>query len=80
MQKTRNILARRKMSLGEYPTHIQMFCICVDDLSSCSLRSEKDPYMGMIDCAKQIIQEEGHRTLYRAWWLTLLGGLGGAFS
>jgi len=43
------------------------------------LRSEGDPYLGMIDCAKRIIAEEGYRALYRAWWLTLLGPLGGAF-
>jgi hypothetical protein len=44
------------------------------------LRSEGDPYLGMIDCAKRIVKEEGYRALYRAWWLTLLGPLGGAFS
>jgi hypothetical protein len=44
------------------------------------LRSEKDPYLGMIDCAKSIMQEEGYKALYRAWWLTLLGCLAGAFS
>ncbi|KAF7973710.1 hypothetical protein HWV62_14394 [Athelia sp. TMB] len=44
------------------------------------LRSEGDPYLGMIDCAKRIVEEEGYRTLYRAWWLTLLGGLAGAFA
>lgn len=46
----------------------------------CRLRSEGDPYLGMIDCAKRIVEEEGYRTLYRAWWLTLLGGLAGAFA
>jgi len=44
------------------------------------LRSEKDPYMGMVDCAKRIVDEEGWRTLYRAWWLTFLGGLAAAGS
>jgi len=44
------------------------------------LRNEGDPYLGMIDCAKRIVAEEGYKTLYRAWWLTLLGPLGGTFS
>jgi len=44
------------------------------------LRNEGDPYLGMIDCAKRIVAEEGYRALYRAWWLTLLGPLGGTFS
>jgi len=44
------------------------------------LRSEEDPYVGMLDCAKRIVDEEGWRALYRAWWLTLLGGLGGGFA
>ncbi|KAM6502237.1 Mitochondrial carrier domain containing protein [Amanita muscaria] len=39
------------------------------------LRSEGDPYLGLIDCAKRIVDEEGWSTLYRAWWLTVLGGL-----
>ena len=34
----------------------------------------------MIDCAKRIVEEEGYRALYRAWWLTLLGPLGGTFA
>jgi len=44
------------------------------------LRSEGDPYLGLMDCAKRIVDEEGWRTLYRAWWLTMLGGLASAFS
>jgi hypothetical protein len=44
------------------------------------LRSEEDPYLGLVDCAKRIVDEEGYRTLYRAWWLTLLGSLAGAIS
>ncbi|TDL24319.1 hypothetical protein BD410DRAFT_786434 [Rickenella mellea] len=41
------------------------------------LRAEDDPYAGLVDCGKRIIGEEGYRTLYRAWWLTLLGVLFG---
>ncbi|KAF8633372.1 hypothetical protein AX17_004543 [Amanita inopinata Kibby_2008] len=43
------------------------------------LRNEADPYLGLVDCAKRITEEEGWSTLYRAWWLTLLGGLASAF-
>jgi len=45
-----------------------------------SLRNEGDPYLGLLDCAKRILDEEGWMTLYRAWWVTLLGGLGSAFA
>ncbi|KAF8070495.1 hypothetical protein FPV67DRAFT_1412812 [Lyophyllum atratum] len=44
------------------------------------LRSEADPYLGLVDCAKRIIDEEGWVSLYRAWWITLLGGVGSAFA
>ncbi|KAH9485435.1 hypothetical protein JR316_0002343 [Psilocybe cubensis] len=43
------------------------------------LRHEGDPYLGLVDCAKRIIDEEGWMTLYRAWWITMLGGLGSSF-
>ncbi|KAK7472829.1 hypothetical protein VKT23_000936 [Stygiomarasmius scandens] len=44
------------------------------------LRNEEDPYVGLVDCAKRIIDEEGWPALYRAWWLTLLGSLGSAVT
>lgn len=44
------------------------------------LRSEADPYTSLVDCAKRIVDEEGLRALYRAWWVTLLGGLLSAFA
>ncbi|KAJ6593960.1 hypothetical protein B0H19DRAFT_43111 [Mycena capillaripes] len=44
------------------------------------LRTEAEPYTGLVDCAKTIINEEGFRALYRAWWITLLGGLLSAFA
>ncbi|RDB24944.1 hypothetical protein Hypma_007873 [Hypsizygus marmoreus] len=44
------------------------------------LRHEADPYLGLIDCAKRIVDEEGWMALYRAWWITLLGGIGSAFA
>jgi len=39
------------------------------------LRSESDPYLGLVDCAKRMVDEEGWSSLYRAWWLTILGGV-----
>ncbi|KAF8893801.1 hypothetical protein BD779DRAFT_1503481 [Infundibulicybe gibba] len=44
------------------------------------LRNEADPYLGLVDCGKRIIDEEGLPALYRAWWITLLGGLASAFA
>ncbi|KAJ7852822.1 hypothetical protein B0H14DRAFT_799430 [Mycena olivaceomarginata] len=39
----------------------------------------KEPYTGLLDCARKIVAEEGWVVLTRAWWLTvvllLLGGL-----
>lgn len=39
------------------------------------LRSEGDPYVGLVDCAQRILAEEGVRVLLRGWWITLLGGV-----
>ncbi|KAJ6499951.1 hypothetical protein C8R47DRAFT_1109730 [Mycena vitilis] len=44
------------------------------------LRTEAEPYIGLVDCAKTIINEEGFRALFRAWWITLLGGLVSALA
>ncbi|CAA7261625.1 unnamed protein product [Cyclocybe aegerita] len=44
------------------------------------LRDEGDPYTGLVECAKRIIDEEGLMALYRAWWITLLGSVGSAFA
>ena len=44
------------------------------------LRHEGDPYLGLVDSAKRIIDEEGVMALYRAWWITLLGGLASTFA
>ena len=38
------------------------------------LRSEEDPYHGMVDCAKSILDEEGIPALFRGWWVTMLAG------
>ena len=71
------MLVRRKMLLGEsenrsYRIAAQSFCF--------SLRSEGDPYLGLVDCAKRIVTEEGWTTLYRAWWVTFIGGLASTFA
>lgn len=41
------------------------------------LRPTSEPYEGMVDCARKMIQEEGGATLYRGWWWT---GLGNVFA
>ncbi|KAF9468021.1 hypothetical protein BDZ94DRAFT_1318136 [Collybia nuda] len=33
----------------------------------------KEPYLGLYDCIKKIIHEEGWQALYRGWWVTALG-------
>ncbi|KAG8788365.1 hypothetical protein FRC15_004645 [Serendipita sp. 397] len=45
-----------------------------------ALRPEDNPYEGLVHCGKSILQEEGPETLLRAWWVTLLLSLIGAFS
>ncbi|KAJ4467938.1 mitochondrial carrier domain-containing protein [Lentinula edodes] len=37
-------------------------------------------YLGLVDCAKRMVDEEGFSSMYRAWWITLLGGLGSVAS
>ncbi|THH30784.1 hypothetical protein EUX98_g3405 [Antrodiella citrinella] len=44
------------------------------------LRHEKDPYLGLIDCARRVSQEEGWQALYRVWWFSMLVGVGSAFA
>lgn len=50
------------------------------DNAPCRLRHEKDPYLGLVDCAKRVIDEEGWKALYRAWWLTMLAGVMSALA
>lgn len=73
--------------VGEYPNADEDVIGCVFlHLYRCyfnvvsSLRQEDDPYLGLGDCVKRIIDEEGWTTLYRAWWLTLIGGLMSAIA
>ncbi|KAF7315595.1 hypothetical protein MIND_00074900 [Mycena indigotica] len=44
------------------------------------LRTENEPYTGLVDCAKTIVNEEGFRALYRAWWVTILGAFASALG
>ncbi|KIJ49645.1 hypothetical protein M422DRAFT_225557 [Sphaerobolus stellatus SS14] len=44
------------------------------------LRDESDPYVGLQDSARRMINEEGWRALYRGWWITLLGGVLSGFA
>ncbi|PSR81156.1 hypothetical protein PHLCEN_2v6491 [Hermanssonia centrifuga] len=44
------------------------------------LRNEKDPYVGLYDCFKRVVDEEGWQALYRVWWLTAIAGLGSVLS
>lgn len=39
------------------------------------LRPNTEPYEGLVDCARKIIQEEGAGSLYRGWWWTMLGNV-----
>ncbi|KAF7350144.1 hypothetical protein MVEN_01316800 [Mycena venus] len=33
-------------------------------------RTQEAPYTGLIDCGRQMVEEEGWRALLRAWWVT----------
>ncbi|ORY32275.1 mitochondrial carrier domain-containing protein [Naematelia encephala] len=35
------------------------------------LRPTTDPYEGMLDCARKLVDEEGWQSLYRGWWWTM---------
>jgi hypothetical protein len=39
------------------------------------LRPTTDPYVGIVDATRKIIDEEGWQALYRGWWWTSLGAL-----
>lgn len=78
-KKQRNILELTRMLLGTFSEFDPPFNIEIKSKSG-SLRTEREPYVGLLDCAKRIVDEEGWTALYRAWWLTMLGCLTGAFS
>lgn len=43
------------------------------------VRTGKEGYLGMVDCARKMIKEEGVGSLFRGWWwilaLNFVGGL-----
>lgn len=57
-----------------------IWLICVFNRYISRMRNDKDPYLGLVDCTKRIIDEEGWGALYRGWWLTMLFGVFGAFA
>lgn len=70
-----NTLVRKRMLSGKELTFLE---IREDPYLFDRLRHERDPYLGFVDCAKRIIDEEGWQTLYRAWWVTLLAAVASA--
>lgn len=44
------------------------------------LRPTTEPYEGLVDCARKVIEEEGWQSLYRGWWWTMGGNVFGAVS
>lgn len=45
-----------------------------------ALRSEEDPYTGLGDCVRRMVDEEGVGSLFRAWWLTMIAVTLGGFA
>ncbi|KAJ7579105.1 hypothetical protein C8J56DRAFT_336654 [Mycena floridula] len=71
-----------KLATQRYPTveeitedpHFTLAVRYADDgLETIEIRQDQPPYTGFIDCFKTVIKEEGWRTLYRGWWVTLIG-------
>lgn len=55
----------------EAPPEGISFCGAGEDVIG--LRPSTEPYLGMVDCAKKIIEEEGWASLYRGFLFTMLG-------
>ncbi|WVW82438.1 hypothetical protein I302_104448 [Kwoniella bestiolae CBS 10118] len=53
---------------------------CGTDEDVIGLRPTTDPYLGMVDCGRKVIEEEGWQSLYRGFWWTMLGNVFGAFA
>ncbi|WVQ97558.1 hypothetical protein IAU59_004672 [Kwoniella sp. CBS 9459] len=53
---------------------------CGTDEDVIGLRPTTDPYEGMVDCGRKIIEEEGWQSLYRGFWWTMLSNVFGAFA
>ncbi|ADV21006.1 hypothetical protein I315_02177 [Cryptococcus gattii Ru294] len=52
------------------------FCGAGEDVIG--LRPSTEPYLGMVDCARKIIEEEGWASLYRGFLFTMLGSVFGS--
>ncbi|EIW72509.1 hypothetical protein TREMEDRAFT_70739 [Tremella mesenterica DSM 1558] len=39
------------------------------------LRPTTEPYEGLVDCARKVVEEEGWPSLYRGWWWTALSNV-----
>jgi len=46
-----------------------------EDVLNLRSNSGEEPYKGLKHCLKRIVEEEGVGTLFRAWWLTMLGAV-----
>lgn len=57
----------------EYVPEGVEFCGSGEDVIG--LRPTSEPYEGMVDCGRKIIEEEGGASLYRGWWWTMLGNV-----
>ncbi|KAK6905836.1 hypothetical protein I203_106670 [Kwoniella mangroviensis CBS 8507] len=53
---------------------------CGTDEDVIGLRPTTDPYLGMVDCGRKVIEEEGWQSLYRGFWWTMLSNVFGAFA
>lgn len=43
-------------------------------------RSEDEPYAGLVDCARKMMEEEGAWEVWsRGWWVTMGANLGRGF-
>lgn len=46
-----------------------------EDVLNLRSASGEEPYKGLRHCLNRIMEEEGVSTLFRAWWLTMLGAV-----
>jgi len=46
-----------------------------EDVLNLRSNSGEEPYKGLRHCMTRIVEEEGVTTLFRAWWLTMLGAV-----
>lgn len=51
-----------------------------EDEDVIALRDEDAPYTSLLDAYKKVVEEEGRKTLYRCWWLTVIAALGAGFA